>query len=118
MNMVRVARGFRFKAHCFPSRKNGAPQSPGEKIRQIKHEAVPVGLITITTPLEEIWNREFRNAIFHSDYSFSGKEVRTTRPLACYSHEQIMTYVNKALAYHEALERIYHIILVHTENLK
>jgi hypothetical protein len=109
MNMVRVARGFRFKAHCFPSRKNGAPQSPGEKIRQIKHEAVPVGLITITTPLEEIWNREFRNAIFHSDYSFSGKEVRTTRPLACYSHEQIMTYVNKALAYHEALERIYHI---------
>jgi hypothetical protein len=109
MNMVRVARGLRFKTNCFPLKKSGAPQSPGDKIRQIRHESVPANLTAIVTPLEEVWNRELRNAIFHSDYSFSGKEIRTTRPLAIYSNEQIMTYINKALAYHEALEKIYKI---------
>jgi hypothetical protein len=115
MNMVRVARGLRFNTVCFPPKKWGAPQpSPGKKIQLLKEEANAVNLPKTTFPLEEIWNGNLRNAIFHSDYSIAGDEVRTMRlkapgsyEMICYSHEQIMTYVNKALAYHDALEKIY-----------
>lgn len=53
--------------------------------------------------MKEAWNREFRNAIFHADYSIYGSEVRTMRPLRSYNNEEVMTLVNRALAYHEAM---------------
>jgi hypothetical protein len=47
-----------------------------------------------------------RNSIFHSDYSLHGGEVRFRngdgRP-SVYGHDQILTLVNRALAYFDAL---------------
>ncbi len=56
--------------------------------------------------MKEAWNRELRNAIFHADYSLHGPEVRTIRPLRSYAHDDVMTLVNKALAYHEAMSAL------------
>jgi hypothetical protein len=56
--------------------------------------------------LKEAWDRDLRNAIFHSDYSVHGPEVRFKKdgyPHA-YGHEEILTLVNRALAYFDALE--------------
>jgi hypothetical protein len=55
--------------------------------------------------MREIWDRELRNAIFHSDYSVHGAEVRFKKDgyPQVYGHEQITTLVNRALAYFDAL---------------
>src|SRR5262249_6510893 len=60
----------------------------------------------VVTPLQEIWDREFRNAIFHSDYSVHGGEVRFRKnglPVK-YDHDKVVTLVNRALAYFDALK--------------
>ena len=55
--------------------------------------------------MREVWDRELRNAIFHSDYSLHGGEVRFKKDgrYTAYSDEQILTLVNRALAYFNAL---------------
>jgi len=106
-NLIDVANGGRFKFHRFPSHPSGRPKSPGEKIQQLREMAMAADLPDIATPLQEIWNREFRNAIFHADYSFYGSEVRTVRPMQTYTRDEHMAILNRALAYHEALAQLY-----------
>jgi hypothetical protein len=108
-NLVDVANGGRFKFDRFPPHPNGRPKSPGEKIQQLREMAVAAGMPGVASPLQEIWNREFRNAIFHADYSFYGNELRTVRPLKIYTHDEHMAILNRALAYHEALSHLYKI---------
>lgn len=105
-NLIDVANGGRYKIIHFPSK--GRPQSPGQKIRQIGDWALFSGMPQIVTPLVEVWNREFRNAIFHADYVLYGPEVRTLRPSRAYSHDEVMSLVNRAMAYHDSLARLYH----------
>jgi hypothetical protein len=103
MNLTRIIQGERYHGYCFPPRPNRGPQSPGEKIRQIEQAAATAGVPNLVLPLKEIWDRDLRNAIFHSDYSLHGDEVRLRNPYRVYSHERIMELINKALAFHDVL---------------
>jgi hypothetical protein len=105
-NLLDVVQGGRFKVHCFPAIR-GRPPSPEYKIRRIAERAAAVNLAVVMTPLNEVWNREFRNAIAHADYTLHGGEVRTTRPVRTYPHEQVMALINRTLAYHEAFVFIF-----------
>ena len=107
VNLIDVANGGRFKLDRFPAPPNGRQKSPGEKIQQIKEMAVAAGMPAVASSLQEVWNREFRNAIFHADYSFYGSELRTVRPMRTYTSDELMTILNRALAYHEALATLY-----------
>jgi len=110
-NLVDVAVGGRFLRERFPPRPTGAPLSPQTKISQLTEQATAAGMPRVVIPMSEAWNREFRNAIFHADYTLYGPEVRTIRPDRRYDHDQVMTLVNRALAYHEAMSilRQFHI---------
>ena len=71
-NLLAIALGETFKTNRFPPHSNGRPQSPGSKIDKLEQSAAAAGLPQITVPLREVWDRDFRNAIFHSDYSVHG----------------------------------------------
>jgi hypothetical protein len=106
-NLIDVARGGRFNIRRFPARSGGRQQSPGRKIAQIEEASAAAGLPIVVTPLRESWDRGLRNAIFHADYTLSGGEVRTLSPMHVYTHDEVMTLVNRALAYHDALAGLY-----------
>jgi hypothetical protein len=103
-NLIAISQGDTFKIIRFPPR-NRRPQSPGGKIDQLEQVATTADLPGVVSPMREVWDRDLRNAIFHSDYSVHGPEVRFKKnghPHA-YGHEEIMTLVNGALAYFDAL---------------
>lgn len=102
-NLIAVATGGRFIVERFPPRANGAPLSPQTKIAQLERQATDAEMRDVVIPMKESWDRDFRNAIFHADYSLHGSEVRTIRPSKRYEHDEVMTLVNRALAYHEAM---------------
>ncbi len=92
----------------FPPKTSGAPQTPGEKIRILEQLALKVGLPATVVPLREVWNREIRNAIFHADYTLYGDEFRlTSQPRRTVSRKERMGLINRALAYHSALETVF-----------
>jgi hypothetical protein len=107
LNLVDVADGGRFLAVRFPPKKNGASKSPGEKINIISQRATKIRLPQVIIPLKEIWNKDLRNSVFHSDYSLFGDEVRTIRPRKIYHIDEIYTLVNRAIAYQQALATLY-----------
>jgi hypothetical protein len=103
-NLIAISQGETFNTTRFPPR-NGRPQSPGTKIDQLEQAARAANLLNVVSPLREVWDRDLRNAIFHSDYSLHGGEVRFRkdgRPTK-YEHDEILTLVNHALAYFDAL---------------
>ncbi len=114
-NMAIVAGGGRHNISNYPDieRKKGVnrPQTVGEKIQNLSSVADKKGFSEIVIPIKDAYDRDLRNSIFHADYSFFGSELRTRNPARQYSHEEKLTFVNKALAYLEALRimREYHI---------
>ncbi|MGA2177917.1 MAG: hypothetical protein ABSH38_23460 [Verrucomicrobiota bacterium] len=105
-NLIAVSQGERSKISRFPPSKNGRPQSPGEKIRKLDQMAKAAGLPNVVDPLKEVWDRELRNSIFHADYGLHGDSVVIPSGPRKYSHEQIMTIINRALAYHHAFTKL------------
>src|SRR6266853_2588101 len=57
-NLIAVSQGERFKVCRFPPHKNGRPQSPGEKIRNLEEQAKTAGIPSVVNPLKELWDRE------------------------------------------------------------
>ena len=107
-NLLEVARGRHYALNTnFPAKKSGAPQSPGEKKRRIKELGSAAKLPDAAIPLEEVWDHELRNAVFHSDYVLHGSELRTLNPVRTFSEGDILTLVNRAVAYHSALAMIF-----------
>jgi hypothetical protein len=78
------------------------PQFRSEKFPQIEALAKTAGLDDALEPIREVWDSDLRNAIFHADYSLHGGEVRL-KGKGSYTHDQVQTLVNSALAYHEAV---------------
>jgi len=103
-NLIAISQGDTFKIARFLSRTR-RQQSPGSKIDQLERVATSAGLLSVVAPMREVWDRDLRNAIFHSDYSVHGPEVRFKKDgyAHAYGHEKIMTLVNRALAYFDAL---------------
>jgi hypothetical protein len=105
-NLVKVSLGERFGSQFYPYKVGKSrPESPGSKIDHIKKNATKAGIPEVVIPLEEIWDRHLRNAIFHSDYilHFGDVYIRGRK----YTHEEIMTIVTRSVVYHEALSCLY-----------
>jgi hypothetical protein len=86
------------------------PQRHDEKMTELRRLADAAGLQDVLIPLDEVWDRKLRNAVFHADYSIHGSETRIPAEGTRYAHDELQNLVNKALAYHEALavlRRIY-----------
>jgi hypothetical protein len=113
-DMLHIAAGGWFMPYRFPEKKLGGkkaaadplaptrPQFLSEKFPQIEELAEAAGLDDALEPIREVWDSNLRNAIFHADYGLYGGAVRTKRK-GSYTHEQIQTLVNRALAYHEVM---------------
>lgn len=106
-NMIEIAAGRRWQIDLFPDHEGGRPMSPGEKTRKLKEMGKEVGLEEVAIPLEEIWNRDLRNSIFHADYVLNGEWLYTLRPAARHRIDDVHTLVNKALAYFDAVAGLY-----------
>ena len=106
-NPIAVSSGGWAKLLWFPPKgQRKVPQAPGEKIAQLTQLAKAAEIPGIIVPLEETWDRQLRNAVFHSEYCLFGGEVRCPGS-GIYSHEQIMTLINQALAYHESFSNLF-----------
>ncbi|MGH8094505.1 MAG: hypothetical protein ACREIF_13720 [Chthoniobacterales bacterium] len=104
INLARIISGQRYNFLCFPPvGKSRRLPTPGEKIAAIKRSAAACGEEKLAMPLHEIWDRAFRNAIFHSEYSLHESDIRIRRPVRVVSHEEFMILLNRALASHDAL---------------
>ena len=74
-----------------------------EKLPELERLAEAAGEPGVLDPIREIWDRDLRNAVFHADYSIHGPETRIPAKGKSYSHAEIETLANHALAYHQAL---------------
>jgi len=106
-NLISISTGGRYHYTWFPPKWGQRPQSPGEKIQSIAEMAATAGMAQVVEPVKEIWDRDLRNAIFHSDYALYGTEVRILSPVRRYMHEDIMTLLNRALAYFESIRNLH-----------
>jgi len=79
------------------------PQRHDEKVKELRRLASAADLSNVLGPLDEVWDRDLRNAVFHADYSIHGAETRIPRIDRSYTHDEIQTLVNQGLASHEAL---------------
>ncbi len=105
-NLVGISLGERFRSYFYPYKVGKTkPDSPGTKIKHIEKSAKRAGISEVVMPLKEIYDRNLRNAIFHSDYVLHGGEVHIQNRV--YSHEEIMTLVTSAIVYHESLSGLY-----------
>lgn len=109
-NLVNVALGERFSSYFFPYKVGTRrPDSPGTKINKIETCSIKANIPEVATPLKEIWDRNLRNAISHSDYIFHFGEVHIRERI--YTHEEIMTIVTRAVVYHVALSGLYELYI-------
>jgi len=79
------------------------PQRRDEKVTELRRLAEAADLQDVLTPLDEVWDRQLRNAVFHADYTIHGGETRIPAEGKRYTHAELDTLINHALAYHEAL---------------
>lgn len=79
------------------------PQRRDEKVKELRRLAAAADLSDVLGPLDEVWDRELRNAVFHADYSIHGSETRIPTLGRRYTHQEIETLVNRGLACHETL---------------
>lgn len=101
-NLLRVASGERYLVNNFPDERRGRytqPQSPGKKIVSILKIAKKLGMEKNINPLVDIYNRELRNAIFHSDYTFYNNEFRIPSSKSVIQLSEYSVTVNKAFSY-------------------
>ena len=110
-NLLRIISGDRYSAFCFPDIKNSKsgrsrPMFASEKLNKIKGLAKTLNLETNIKPLDDIFDKDLRNAIFHSDYCLYDDELRIPRSSSVYKVNRVMATLNKTLAYYEALIRL------------
>jgi len=109
-NLITIIDGGRFNINNFPNVQRGRykkPQSPLEKIKKLVEMTNRIDISDSIFPFQDIFDRELRNAIFHSDYALYGGEVRLPKGYGkIYSHDEIQALINKALAYLEAFKNL------------
>lgn len=76
--------------------------SPNKKIRDVGLWAAEAGNQAIGYLLQLMWNRQLRNAIFHSDYSLHGDDLRFPGSFDSLSSDQLAVIAGHATACHEA----------------
>lgn len=112
-NLFRICEGGRYCISNFPPKgKNKNPLYPSEKISKLNELAIKDILQNSMTPFCEFFDRNLRNAIFHSDYVINGGDVNILNPKKRYSNSEITEILNKALAYFTALNSLLRIYKV------
>jgi hypothetical protein len=109
-NFLRIIDDNRYSIDIFPDNDRGKykiPQSPAQKIEKLKELAKRVNLESCLNPINEIFNRELRNGIFHSDYSIYDGGVRIRREYLNLNSDETYRLLNRALAYFESLKYLY-----------
>ena len=106
-NLLDVITGEPYIIRKFPLNSRGIAQTPGQKIRKISEKATKLGFLEIGDIYKEFWDKDLRNAIFHSDYSLYGEELRTHNPPKRYSAEDTNKLINFALAYFQVIDCLY-----------
>jgi hypothetical protein len=94
-----------------PFRKLGPHPSPGKKIAKIVEWADQAGNQALAYLLPQIWDAELRNAVFHSDYTIHGAEIRLPGIGERRFMEELAVLTGKASAYHDGVlgARRYHL---------
>jgi hypothetical protein len=123
-DMLDIAGGGWFKGAMrfpdLPARRQREGESPlqvpkrpqrflDEKLPELERLAEAIGESGVLDPIREVWDRDLRNAVFHADYSIHGGETRIPAKGKRYSHDELQTLVNLALAYHNALAVIHEV---------
>ncbi len=110
-NLLNAIAGDRYKVDNFPKyedRGKKISQPPIDKANQLKKWAKRSGLdLTI---YDDLIDSDFRNAIFHSNYSIYWPEIRILDPPRVYQFDEWMTLVNRALAF---IEVFFHLMKSH-----
>ena len=108
-NLIDITKGGSYKITNFPRKKtnNGyRNQYPSEKIVEIERLCQNTPYTNIPIILKDVYDRELRNAIFHSDYSVYFGDIQMTgseypREI---QNKEITKIINKGLAYHEVIK--------------
>jgi hypothetical protein len=106
-NLLDVIRGERFNGSRFPPGAGGRPQPVASKIDQLEALARRAGHRGSMSPLREIYDRALRNAVFHADYALHGGRIDLTAERRTVEHEEFSRLLNRALAYHDAIEHLH-----------
>ncbi len=103
-NLVSVASGESHNICNFCKDKNGNPLMLHSILQKLRNHVKANNWCYVMQPIDDIRDRHIRNAVFHSDYSVSHDGTFIIRePYKKYSHDEKLTFVNKALAYLDAL---------------
>lgn len=108
-NLLSICSNGSFVGDNFPKEKQGSRCCdiyPAEKIKRLEQKASLLGMQDVVRPIKEIYNRELRNAIFHSDYAVHENGVRLRNPDVEYSPENVSEIINKACAYHDVIKNL------------
>ncbi len=109
-NLLRIINGERFSITNFPENDRGkykVPQFPVQKIETLNELAEKLNLQDCLMPINEVFNKELRNSIFHSDYSVYKGCLRIRNPLREFDRNETYNIINKSLAYFQALKFLY-----------
>jgi len=113
-NLICVANGERYSVNIFPNiiNKNNnksRPQTPNEKIIQIKKWASGTKYFDAVKIYKDIWDQDIRNATYHSDYTIHKDEMRlfNSKKNGIYKIFQVEELAMKALAYYESFFSLY-----------
>lgn len=110
-NMLNILNGQGYNPWNFPKKliKHGREfinQSPSNKIGVLRQKSSRLGVPEAIFPITDIFDKDLRNAVFHSDYAVSDGEVILSDPSRIYTHQEILKTINKALAYHEVMKNL------------
>lgn len=109
-NFLRIIDGERFSINNFPEKDRGkykVPQFPIEKIENLKQLANKINMLDCLSPIIEIFNKDLRNSIFHSDYSIYNGCIRIRQSYKEFTRDETYDLLNKSLAYFQSLKFLY-----------
>lgn len=102
-NLLNICKGERYHLCNFPHKRRKkylSPQTPSEKIDKLECIAKSLNLENSIHPIRDIFDRELRNAVFHSDYSLFDGELRMLNPIKIYSNDEFVDILNKSFAFY------------------
>jgi hypothetical protein len=109
-NLLNIVSGNRYTIYNFPNKKIGKnrtrPQFPFEKIEKLKELSNKINMGKVISPILEIFDKELRNAIFHSDYIIYKNEVRIPEINKIYKRSGVIDLINKSTAYFETIIKL------------
>jgi len=115
-NLLNICTGKTYRLFNYPYIKTNfgyRPQYPIEKINHLEKLAEETKMPFVLEPIKDVFDKDLRNAVFHSDYSVYKGEVYITQPQRIYTRGEALAIINKTLAYHETMK---HLIAMYTKS--